>query len=333
MRFRLLVGLFSIIFALPPVVFAQSISSLGSADSSPFTVSITPQYPTPYGQATISLVSTTLELTNAIMAVSLGGKEIYRGAVQRISIPLGKTGSVTTAKVTISIGGLQYNQTVYIQPQDVTLAVEPVSSAPPLYPGMPLVPIDGGVRVVAMANLKDARGKTIDPANLAYTWTVDNAQILNSSGIGRQTLMVASPLEFRARSVSVIATTQDGSLVGGASLSLLAQEPSVRIYQNDPLLGIRFDHALSGEYAISGAEKTLYAAVFSLPTTSGAPSVQWFLNGFPAQTGNLITLRPTGKGQGTASLSLVASGNSSVTATANLSLLFGSAPGFNFFGL
>lgn len=333
MRFLLLAALFSITLVLPVTVFAQSISSIGSADSSPFTISITPEYPAPYSQGVISLVSSSLDLTNAIMAVSIASKEIYRGAVQPIAIPLGKTGSVASVKVTVSIGGLQYSQMVYIQPQDVVLAVEPISSAPPLYPGIPLVPIDGGVRVVAMANLKDARGKTVDPGNLSYAWTVDNAQIFNSSGIGKQALMVASPLQFRTRSVSVIVRSQDGSLVGGASLRLMSQEPSVRIYQNDPLLGIGFDHALSGNYTISGTEKTLYAAPFSLPTTRGAPNIQWFLNGSSAQTGNLITLRPTGKGEGTASLSLVASGNSSVTATAELSLSFGGTSGFNFFGL
>lgn len=116
-------------------------------------------------------------------------------------------------------------------------------------------------------------------------------------------------------------------------MSLSAEHPFVRIYENDPLLGIRYDRAISGSYTISGAETTLYAAPFSLPTTGGAPFIQWFLNGSSAQTGNSITLRPTGSGEGNASLSLVASTGESNTATANLSLEFGAEPGTNFFGL
>lgn len=331
MRFHFFVMCAGIVLTLPFAATAQSIGN--TVEGTPFTISVRPQYPSPNSQATISLVSTSLDLANAIMTVSVAGKETYKGAVQPIAIPLDKTGSVTNTKVTISSGGLNYSQTVFIQPQDVVLIAEPVSSAPPLYSGKPLVPVEGSVRVVAVANLRDARGKTIDPATLSYVWTVNDAQIANASGIGKQAILVASPLQYRARSVAVAVKSQDGSLVGGASLSFTTQEPTVRLYRNDPLLGIRFNRALSGEYAINDVEAAIYAAPFSLPTTSGAPLVQWFLNSAPAQTGNSITLRPAGKGQGSAELSLTASTNGTASATANLSLIFGKEPGFNLFGL
>jgi hypothetical protein len=127
--------------------------------------------------------------------------------------------------------------------------------------------------------------------------------------------------------------SQDGSLVGGASLSLTPQEPSVRIYENDPLLGLRFDRTLTSAYTIGGTEATLFAAPFSLPITNGSPLVQWFLNGNRAQTGNLITLRPSGSGEGTAALSLTASAAGDGMATAALSLSFGASSSTNFFGL
>ena len=332
MRINFFAALLGIVLVVPLSALAQSLGGSAAGEGTPFTVSVRPQYPTPQSQASISFISTSLDLANALLTVSVAGKEIYRGAVQPVGITLGNAGSVANVKVTISSGGVTHSQTIFIQPQDVILVAEPISSAPPLYPGKPLVPIGGSVRVVAMANLRDARGKTIGPANLSYAWTVDNTQIANSSGIGKAAILVASPLQYRARSVSVAVTSQNGSLVGGASLSLMAQEPTVRLYRNDPLLGIRFDRALSGEYAINTAEASLYAAPFSLSTAGGAPLLQWSLNGSPAQTGNSITLRPGGQGQGSSSLSLVASAGNS-TATADLSLLFGKEPSFNVFGL
>ncbi|MCX6787919.1 MAG: hypothetical protein NT108_02005 [Candidatus Kaiserbacteria bacterium] len=322
---------FFILALLPSTADAQSLGS--GADSASFTVSARPQYPTPYGQATISLLSNTLDLANAVMTVALAGKEFYRGAVQPLSIPLGKAGSVTNVKVTISSNGVPYVQSIFIQPQDVVLVAEPISSAPSLYLGKPLIPLQGSVRVVAMANFQDARGKTLAPNTLSYAWSVDDRQIANSSGIGRTAILVASPLQYRARSVSVAVTSPNGSLVGGASLSLAAEEPSLRIYQNDALLGILFDHALPEQYAITGAEASLFAAPFSLPTTSGSPLLQWFLNGESAQTGSTITLRPSGNGEGTASLSVTASTGNSTTANTNLTLSFGAAKSFNLFGL
>ncbi len=311
---------------------AQSLSD-STGNAAPFTISISPQYPAPNSQATLSFLSSSLNLTAATLSVSVGGKKVYSGNVQPVSIPLGKTGSVTSVSVNISSGGTTDTQSIVLQPQDVSLIMEPVASAPPLYPGKPLVPLNGDVRIVAVASLKDAGGKTLDPATLSYSWTVDGVQIANSSGIGKEVIMVASPLQYRERSVSVVVESLAGNLVGGDSVSLTAAEPSVHIYATDPLLGILYDHALVGAYAIAGTEAGLYAAPFSFPLTGGAPSLEWFLNGAPAQSGNSLTLRPSGSGQGSASLTLTANSGTSAEATANLSLSFGTQQSTNFFGL
>ncbi len=329
MRFGLFITAFALL--LPVAASAQSLGGLGS--TAPFTLSMSPPYPAPYSKATLSLVSGTVDLANATMSVSVAGKNIYKGAVQPLAITLSGAGSFTTVKVTVTSNGARYSQTLQAQPQDVALIAEPISSSPPLYLGKSSVPLEGSVRVVAIANLKNSGGKTIDPANLSYAWTVDGVQIANSSGIGKSAIIVSSPLQYRARTISVAVGSQDGSLAGGASLSLTAVDPSVRIYENDPLLGILYGRALSGSFSISGAEATLYAAPFSLPTVSGAPLIQWFLNGSAAQTGPSITLRPTGSGKGSASLSLVASSGDTAKVTMNLSLIFGAPAGSNFFGL
>jgi len=318
---------------LPIAVSAQSLGSLGGISNEAFTLSVSPQYPSPYSQATVSVLSGSIDVTNSTITAFVGGKEIYKGSARPFSIQLGKTGSITNVKVTAVFGGALFSQTISIQPQDVVIIAEPISSAPPLYQGKSLVPIGGDVRVVAMANLKDANGRSASPTTYSYAWTVDDTRIANSSGIGKSAIIVASPLQYRSRSVSVVVTSASGNLVGGASFSLSAAQPSVRVYENDPLLGIRYDRALSGSYTISGAEATLYAAPFSLPTTGGAPFIQWFLNGSSVQIGNSITLRPTGSGKGSASLSLTASSGDLTPITTVLSLIFGATSGTNFFGL
>ena len=331
MRYRLAI-VFTLALLLPIMASAQSISGgVGSID--PFTISVSPQYPAPLGTATLSFLSSSLNLENATMVVLVAGKKTYGGNVQPITIQLGATGKVLSVVVKITAGGVLYTQSLVLQPEDVSLIAEPSASSPVLYPGKPLIPLNGSTRVVAVADFKDAAGKMLDPSTLSYSWMVDGALIADSSGIGRDAILVASPLEYRERTVSVTVESQSGSFVGGDSLSLNPVVPSVRIYQNDPLLGILFDHALSGTYAISGTEASLYSAPFSFPLLAGTPSSQWFLNGSPAQTGNSITLRPTGNGQGKASLSLTASSGESSEASAKLLLSFGAPSGTSFFGL
>ena len=338
MRFGPFVAAFAIVlllsFMISSTADAQSFPGLGNINGDTFSLSVTPQYPSPYSQTTVSPASNSLNLTNATLTVSVNGKETYTGSVHTFPVQIGGAGTVTNVRATIVSGGMSYVRAVSIQPQDVTLVAEPISSAPPLYPGKPSVPLQGNVRVVAMANLRDAKGNTSSPTTYAYAWTVDGIHLPDSSGIGKSSIIVPSPLQYRDSKVSVVVTDSSGNLVGGASLSLYALQPLIRVYENDPLLGIRYDHALLGNYTVSGAESTLYAAPFSLPITNGAPLVTWFLNGSSVQTGNSITLRPAGSGQGSASLSLTAiSADNSTMGTANLSLTFGMPPSTNIFGL
>ena len=213
MRFELFT-IFAIALILPIVASAESFGSLGDIGGDAFTFSVSPQYPSPYGQATVSFLSSSIDLANATLAVSVGGKQIYQGSVRPVFITLGKAGGVTGVTATISSVGVNYSQMISIQPQDVTIIAEPTSSAPPLYPGKPLVPLEGGVRIVAMANLKNAGGASLDPGTLSYAWTVDGTRIANSSGIGKKSIMVASPLQYRARDVSVACMSANGGLFG-----------------------------------------------------------------------------------------------------------------------
>ncbi len=316
------------------LLLLPSISSAQSLDNTdPFSLTLSPQYPIPYGQSVLTPISNMVDLTNAIMTVSVNDKQIYRGNAQPLAIPLGAGGTLTLVKVAVVANGKTFSQTLSIRPQDVVVVAEPVSSAPALYAGKPLTPVDGNVRIVAVTNMKNAKGAYLDPLVLSYEWKVDSTRIASASGIGKSSIIVAAPLQYRERTVSVTVRSQDETVGGGASLSLTPQEPVVRLYENDPLLGIRFDHALSGSLSITGAEKSLYAAPYSFSTVNGTPMLRWFLNGTASQVGNSITLRPTGTGQGNASLSLVASLGDTSTATTNLSLSFGGVAKSGFFGL
>ena len=317
----------------PVTVSAQSFGGIGGSGE-PFDVSVDPQFPLPYASATLSFTSATINLPNATLKVGVNGKDIYTGNVRPVSVPLGRAGSVASVLATITLNGDVASRTVSIQPQGVTLIAEPAASAPPLYQGRPAVPIGGNVRVVAAADLRDAAGARLDPSVCSYAWTIDGARIDAASGIGKNTIIVAAPFQYRSRSVSVTVSNRDGSLRGGATVSLVPEQPVMRIYRYDPLLGILFDHALSGSYAIQGAEDTLYAAPFFLPTTSALPMIRWSLNKTVEQTGKTITLRPSGEGQGSTLLSAVASVSSTLKTSADLSISFGTRPGgLNLFGL
>ncbi|PIR83201.1 hypothetical protein COU19_01660 [Candidatus Kaiserbacteria bacterium CG10_big_fil_rev_8_21_14_0_10_56_12] len=317
------------LLVLPLAASAQSLGDVGT-----FSITASPQYPRPFEQVTITPLSGQLDITNATMTVTVNKKQTYKGNAAPVGVPVGAVGTLTTVTVTLTSNGTSSTRSLSFRPQDLSLIVEPLASTPVLYPGKPAVPLGGSVRIVAVADLRSTSGKALDPSQLSYNWTVDEARLSVDSGIGRDTILVASPAQYRSRTVSLIVTSQDGSAVSGNSLTLTDESPVVRVYERDPLLGILFDRAIVNTFSIPSAEKTLFVAPYALPSNGTSPRLQWFLNGSAAQTGPVITLRPTGTGGGSASLSIVASVGDSATATANLSLTFGAPKGgLGIFGL
>lgn len=327
MRLPLAAALVSLVALLiPHNTLAQSFT-----DGSAFTLSVSPQNPAPFSAVTVTPISGALEVTGAVMTISVNGKQIYQGSASPTNISVGAAGSVSTIKVSMREGDTNVSQTLSITPQDVSLIVEPNASSPALYPGKPGVPIGGTVRIVALANLRNAKDAVLDPSTLVYNWSVDGGASAGS-GIGKSSLIVSAPLQYRNRTVSLAVRSQDGTLFGGDSVSFGTTDPIVRVYENNALMGIRFERSLAGDQHIAGSEVSLYAAPFGFPLANGNPTIEWFLNGVSAQLGNLITLRPTGDGQGSASLSVVASSGEDAQATALLPLTFGTKSS-NFLGL
>ena len=302
----------------------------------PFTVSADPGTPSAHGTVTLTPVSGDIDITAATMTVSVNGTQSYTGNAVPVEVALGAAGVTATIVVSMKTTLGTYRQTLSLTPQDVTLVAEPLASAPPFYPGRPLVPLGGSVRVVALADLRTGVGVQLNPTTLSYAWTVDGAEAVSGSGIGERVLIVDSPLQYRARTVEVVVTSPDGLRVGTASLDLVASDPTMRIYERDPLMGIRFDRALGDTYALSGSEASLYGAPFSFPTALRAPTLSWYVGGTLSQTGNLITLRPTGRGAGTTEVSVTGAASGSLeapAASASLTVSFGSTGGGGLFGL
>ncbi len=319
------VTLFALLFG-GSVAFAQGVP--------PLSFSVNPTLPAPYGAAVITTTSTVLDLSVSTMVASVNGVKTYEGNVQPFSVTLGAPGAKTNVSVVVTSGAKKYTQSLSFLAGDVALVVEPRSSAPPLYPGKPLVPSSGSVRVVAVTDFRTAAGVSIAPSSLSYTWTIDDAVFQNSSGLGKDSVVATVPLQYRSRAVSVVVKTADGTQVGGKTVRISGNAPSVRMYENDPLLGTRFERALSGTFSLAGSEVSFFGVPYSFGSEGGPPSMSWLLNGSAAQSGHTLTLRPQGAGQGTASVSFSASkAATSENATAGLIISFGKSSGGGLFGL
>ena len=299
----------------------------------PLTLSVSPLYPRPYQTVSIAPRSTLLDLSASSVKVSVDGEVIYEGSgTQAVSVRAGALGERTSVVVSVTDPfGKTYTKTQVLRPAEVSLVLEPASTAHPFYQGGSLVSSEGKVRLVALADFRSGPGTRIPSSSLVYTWRLGNRILTDSSGIGRSTLTAAAPVRHRNADITVTVTSPDNTLVGEARTLISAVDPIAHIYRNDPLLGPNFDVALSGNFSMPDTEATFRAVgyFFAVP-----PTFAWTVNRAANGSDKDITVRSTGNGQGTARLgvSLVEPGTRR-SAEDTVAVTFGSSTGFGFFGL
>ncbi len=294
----------------------------------PLTLSVSPKYPRPFDTVTVTVSSTLLNLAASTISISADGVVVEEGE-RTARVRVGAAGTKTTISTTVVANGKTYQKQLIVSPAEVMLIMEPQTTAHPLYEGARLVAPESRVRLIALADLKDAKGVRIPAASLSYTWRLGN-QILNDhSGLGKNVLDATAPVRYRDAEVSVTVTTQNLSQNAYASVFVSPVTPVVRIYENDPLRGLLSTRALAGSFTLAGSEQTFRAIPYFFKNT---PALSWTLNGAPSGTDNDVTVRTTGASAGTASIGVVATdAQASEQAESRFTLQFGSGS-TNIFG-
>lgn len=288
----------------------------------PITIDLSPNYPAPYQIVTVTPESSSIDLSSSSITFTVNGRVVQQGSGQEsASVAMGGPGSATTITITAVNNGNKYTKSVMIRPADVALVLEPTSTTHPFYEGGALVGSEGRVRIVAIPDLRTNSGVQLSASNLVYTWKNGDQILQSSSGIGKSVLSASAPVRYRDTVVSVTVATTDQSIVGQSSVLVSPGDPVIQVYENDPLLGPRYETALTNNVTLTESEATYRAVPYYFTTT---PTLTWQVNGTPSQTGPDITVRPSGNGRGTALVGVSASsGTLGQSASTNFSVTFG----------
>lgn len=311
-----------------PAALAQ-----GLPGTDPLTLVVSPQYPRPYQTVSVAPRSSLLDLSASTVRVSVNGERVYEGSgTQATNVRAGALGERTTVVVSVTDpSGRVYTKTQVLRPAEVSLILEPASTAHPFYRGGGLVASEGRVRLIAVPDLRSAPGTRLPASSLVYTWRLGDRILTDSSGIGRSTLTAEAPVRYRNANISVTVTSPDNSLVGEARTIVSAVDPVARMYRNDPLLGPNFDVALSDRFSMPDTEATFRAVGYFFATP---PTFAWTVNNNTNGTDKDLTVRATGNGQGAARLGVtVTEPETRRSAESRVTVDFGASTGFGFFGL
>lgn len=322
---------FPIIFSLF-VVFSASLTASAQTIpgiAEPVTFSVVPDYPKPNEIVFISTQSFSTDLNKAIFKWTVNGKIYAEGAgMKNINIKTGKAGSLTTVSVEVSTAdfGVIKNDITF-RPAEVTLLWQADTYVPAFYKGKALHSFNGAFKVTAIPEFFNASGKRINPKNLIYTWKKNGNVDGDASGFGKDSFITSQTSYLRdGEDVSVEVSSSKDNLAGSASISVAPSVPEINLYENSPLYGIIYEHALTDNLNLSSEEITLRAEPFFTSVENpvgGTLNFDWTLNGASVdafQNKNEITLRKAGSTRGRSDIGLIIQNRSKVLQSASASI-------------
>lgn len=299
-RQRFAIAFAALLLLGAPSVFAQSTGTIDGGLS----LSTSPAYPAPGERVTLTLTSPVYDLDGSDILWRAGGTTISEGTGETsVSITAGALGESTSVSADVTGPTGESNITASVVPTRVDLLWESDTYTPPFYRGKALPSAGAHVRLFAQPYLPKAGGGFYDPTQLRYTWRLNGNVLASSSGKGKSAALINGPELFGSYTVTVDVTTADGALGGEASASISSVEPRLVLYEDHPLYGMEYWHALGATSFISDSEMSFAAMPFFAPATSAsAPLLEyaWQVNGgaisSDAAHPNEITLQSAGNG-------------------------------------
>ena len=313
-----------------------------SAVPDPVQYTVAPETPGPGQTVTISVEGVGSFLGDASITWWQNGKVALSGAgASDFSFTAGALGVQTRVQVQIVSSQGTFTHDFVFLPSLVNLVWEADTSAPPLYRGKSLYSAGSNLKVVAFP-IVFVNGSRVAPGSLSMQWSRNDELVPNQSGLGRTVFSFTGDQLQPQESVAVDVYYGASKLAQG-EITIPVSQPSVLLYNKDPLRGVLFDTALPSAISLSSKELTIQAAPYFFANSSlksGALVYSWTLNGEaasgPESAKGRLTLRQAGRGQGAATVGVTLQNNDSdklvQAAQAALQIVFGQAQS-SLFGL
>jgi hypothetical protein len=296
---------FLLSYFIAPHVFAQQAIGLSSGDIS---VDVEPQNPGPNTLVTVSINSFATDLNASQVSWTVNGTSVASGTgVKQISLTTGALGKKTTVDIDISSPNGDVSESLSIVPATVDLMWEAHTYTPPFFKGKPLFSDGSAITFIAMPHIVSG-GQEVPASNLIYKWSNNGTVLGDQGGYGKSTLTLAGALLPRPMDVTVEASDPISGAIADGETVITPQAPSVVLYQNDPLYGVEYEHALGTGLTLSGQELDIAAVPYYFTADKAASSVlsyAWQVNGEDAKdNGPTEAFRTTSTTGGSSSISL-----------------------------
>ncbi len=289
-----------ITFLFLPIVVSAQLTGFNNVQ-----LKISPQNPAPGNTVTVKASGTSFDVNRSSFSWSVNGVPFPGGrGVGKVSFVAGSVGSRHNVSVFITTEKrVSISDSVTIVPTDVEILWEGTTNTPLFYKGKALHTAGSEVRAVVISNIIE-KGRRFSPSELTYTWSRGSKVLGSLSGRGKSTITIENSGVLRDLDIRVEVSSPSNLVRGFDRVIIPVSDPEIYLYEDDPVLGLRYERALKN-FNLINEELTTVAAPFFF--SSGSFSYEWKVNGRKVEEkGEKLTLRPEGEGEGLATVSVVA---------------------------
>jgi hypothetical protein len=299
----------SVYFLSASTLYAQGLPVSGNS----LELSASTDNPIPGQTITITARSFGADISGATIIWAMNGKEEQKGVgattLDVIAPALGKKLIIKVSAVTTNNTSLSNSMTIMSGAIDMIL--ENNGYTPPFFKGKIPLSYQNTVTVTAVPHIANATGAEYDPKTLVYTWKKSWQVLEDQSGYGKQSIQLTGDIVPRGYTLSVTATTRDGSAQATGYALISFTSPSISFYENDPLYGPLFNRSMIGNVRIGSQQETGVLAVpfgFNKPANGpGDLLFTWMINGIEHEelaAKESIILRAPNDSSGSSNISL-----------------------------
>ncbi len=292
----------ALLLAISTPVYAQAVPA-------PVQYILAPDAPGPYEPVIIEAQGVGSFLGSADITWTQDGKVVKSGVGEHTyNFTTGALGQRTVVKVSIDSSQGFFTQTFTFNPSRINLVWEADTTIPPFFLGKARYSAGSNYKVVAFPVVYSGNSR-ISPDALSYQWSYRGDSVPEASGLGRS-VFTRTGDQLQASEELAVDVYYGTAKVGHAELSIPATDPSIVLYQRDPLRGVLYDQALpAAGISLAAKEITVQAEPFFFSNASkqsGLIPFVWTINDTettgPDATRGILTLRQTGSGSGSAVL-------------------------------
>ena len=287
----------------------------------PIQFDISPQNPGPYEVVTIQAQGYTYDLNRTTITWYINGEQVLQGIGRtRIQFETGAIGEPVTVRMdAVTQAGTRFSETVTLTPAHLDIAWESNTYTPPFYKGKALHSASTFLTFIALPTFIRKNGTIIPPEELVYKWKLGARTLVDQSGYGRQSIQLKNEKFIQPMTITVEVSDADNLFFAKKKLRAPVTQPEIVFYENHPLLGILYNHALSGNIDLVNQEITVLAEPYffeGFDRSDIAFERTWRIDQNIVTAGESITLRPVGTAAGTSFVDLTMRSTSNILQSA-----------------